>query len=56
MKPKWQKLAGLAQKKYARSSFSSLVQSLLSKDTHLRTSLRAMLSKVCFLTIQGSFI
>ena len=34
MKPKWQKLASLA---YAHSSFSSLVQSLLPKDTLLRT-------------------
>ena len=36
MKPKWQKLASLAQE-YAHSSFSSLVQSLLPKDTLLRT-------------------
>ena len=36
MKPKWQKLASLPQK-YADSSFSSLVQSLLPKDTLLRT-------------------
>ena len=32
MKPKRQKLASLAQK-YVHSSFSSLVQSLLPKDT-----------------------
>ena len=32
MKPKWPKLARLAQK-VAHSSFSSLVQSLLPKDT-----------------------
>ena len=38
MKPKWQKLASLAQE-YAHSSFSSLVQSLLPKDTLLRTYL-----------------
>ena len=38
MKPKWQRLASLAQK-YAHSSFSSLVQSLLPKDTLLRTHL-----------------
>ena len=36
MTPKWQKLASLAQK-YAHSSFSSLVQSLLPRDTLLRT-------------------
>ena len=36
MKPKWQKLASLAQE-YAPSSFSCLVQSLLPKDTLLRT-------------------
>ena len=36
MKPKWQKLIILARK-YAHSSFSSLVQSLLPKDTLLRT-------------------
>ena len=36
MKPKWQKLASVAQEN-AHSSFSSLVQSLLSKDTLLRT-------------------
>ena len=34
MKPNWQKLASL---KYAHSSFSSLVQSLLPKDALLRT-------------------
>ena len=38
MKPKWQKLASLAQK-FAHSSFISLVQSLLPKDTLLRTYL-----------------
>ena len=32
IKPKWQKLASLAPK-YAHSSFSSLVQSLLPRDT-----------------------
>ena len=36
MKPKWQKLASLAQK-YAHSSFSYLMQSLLPNDTLLRT-------------------
>ena len=35
MKPKWQKLASL--RKYAHSSFGSLLQSLLPKDTLLRT-------------------
>ena len=34
MKPNWQKLASLAQE---HSSFSSLVQSLLPRDTLLRT-------------------
>ena len=38
MKPKWQKLASLAQK-CVHSSFMSLVQSLLPKDTLLRTYL-----------------
>ena len=38
MKPKWQKQASLAQE-IAHSSFSSLVQSLLPKDTLLRTSM-----------------
>ena len=41
MKPKWQKLASLAQK-YAHSSFSSLVQPLLPKDTLLRTYLTSL--------------
>ena len=36
MKPKWQKLAS-RPRKYAHSSVSSLVQSLLPKDTLLRT-------------------
>ena len=39
MKPKWQKLASLAQES-AHSSISFLVQSLLSKDTLLRTYLK----------------
>ena len=39
MKPKWQKLASLARI-YANSSFNSLLQSLLPKDTLLRTYLR----------------
>ena len=34
MKPKWQKLASL-DRKYAHSSFSSLMQSLLPRDTLL---------------------
>ena len=38
MKPKWQKLASLAQK-YAHSVFSSLVQFLLPKNALLRTYL-----------------
>ena len=38
MTPKGQKLASLARK-YVHSSFSSLVQSLLPKDTLLRTYL-----------------
>ena len=42
MTPKWQKLASLAQEN-AHSSFSSLVQSLLPKDTLLRTYLCALL-------------
>ena len=42
MKPKWQILASLAQK-YAHSSFSSLVQSLLPRDTLLRTFLNISL-------------
>ena len=37
MKPNLQKLASLAQEIYAHSSFSSLVQSLLPRDTFLRT-------------------
>ena len=37
MKPYWQKLASLAQEIYAHSGFSSLVQSLLPRDTLLRT-------------------
>ena len=41
MKPKWQKLASLARK-YVHSSFSSLVQSLLPKDTGLRTYLTSL--------------
>ena len=41
MKPKWQKLASLARK-YAHSSFSSLVKSLLPKDTLLRTYLTSL--------------
>ena len=41
MKPNWQKLASLARK-YAHSSFSSLVQSLLPKDTLLRTYLTSL--------------
>ena len=36
MKPKWQKLASLVQVKYAHSSFSSLAQSLLPRDTLLK--------------------
>ena len=35
MKPEWQKLASLAQE--ICTSFSSLVQSLLPRDTLLRT-------------------
>ena len=46
MKPKWQILASLAQE-YAQSSFSSLVQSLLLKDTILRTFLNTIF---CFTT------
>ena len=38
MKPQWQKLASLAQEN-AHSGFNSLVQSLLPKDTLLRTYL-----------------
>ena len=41
MRPKWPKLASLAQK-VAHSSFSSLVQSLLPKDTFLRTYIRLL--------------
>ena len=42
MTPKWQKLASLARK-YAHSSFSSLVQSLPQKrDTLLRTYLTSL--------------
>ena len=41
MKPKWQKLASLAQEIYAHCSFSSLMQSLLPKDTLLRTYLKS---------------
>ena len=41
MTPKWQKLASLAQK-YAHSGFSSLMQSLLSKNTLLRTYLTSL--------------
>ena len=37
MKLNWQKLASLAQEIYAHSSFISLVQSLLPRDTLLRT-------------------
>ena len=40
MRPKWPKLASLTQKKYVYSSFSFLVQSLLPKDTLLRTYYR----------------
>ena len=36
MKPRWQKLASLAQKN-AHSSFSSMVHSLLPRDALLRT-------------------
>ena len=43
MTPKWQKLASLPRK-YAHSGFSSLVQSLLPKDTILRTYLIAKIS------------
>ena len=42
MKPKWQKLASLANEIYAHSSFSSLVQSSLPKDTLLRTYLKLL--------------
>ena len=38
MSSKWPKLASLIQK-YAHSSFSSLVHSMLPKDTLLRTHL-----------------
>ena len=41
MKSKWQKLASLAQE-YAHSSFNSLVQSLLPKDSLLRTYLTSL--------------
>ena len=41
MKPEWQKLASLAQK-YAHSSFDSLMQSLLLRDTLLRTYLTSL--------------
>ena len=41
MKPKWQKLASLAQE-ICTSSFSSSVQSLLPKDTLLRTYLTSL--------------
>ena len=40
MKPKWQKLAW--PRKYSHSSFSSLVQYLLPKDTLLRTYLNCI--------------
>ena len=42
MMPKWPKLASLVQKKYAHSSFSSLVLCLLSKDTLLRAYLTSL--------------
>ena len=45
MKPKWQKLAS-RPRKYAHSSFSSLVQSLLPKDTLLRTNYTTMVRPV----------
>ena len=41
MTPKWQKLASLAQEIWTLYSFSSLVQSLLPKDTLLRTYLHS---------------
>ena len=41
MKPKWQKLASLAQE-ICKTSFSSLVQSLLPRDTLLRTYLTSL--------------
>ena len=41
MKPKWQKLASLAREN-AHPGFSSLVQSLLLKDTLLRTYLTSL--------------
>ena len=42
MNPNWQKLASLAQEIYAHSSFSSLMQSLLQRDTLLRTYLTSL--------------
>ena len=50
MKPKWQKLASLARK-YAHSSFSSLVQSLLPRDTLLRTYLTRKRELVALLAL-----
>ena len=41
MKPHWRGLASLAQEMCTRSSFGSLVQSLLPKDTILRTYLHS---------------
>ena len=53
MKPKSQKLASLARK-YAHSSFSSLVQSLLPKDTLLRTYLTQI--RLFHMELSGSIL
>ena len=60
MTPKWQKVASLAQE-YAHSGFSSLVQSLLPKDTLLRTyssllrsSSKVILSDVLFIVLYST--
>ena len=58
MKPQWQKVASLALEN-AHSSFSSLVQSFLPKDTPLRTYLMEkrklvvllLLSSWCLVTV-----
>ena len=44
MRPKWPKLASQA-KKYAQSGFSSLLHSLLPKDTLLRTYLHTTMKQ-----------
>ena len=54
MKPNWQKLASLAQK-YAHFSLSSLVQSLLPRDTLLRTYFSSLYSYSITMDLTESF-